>query len=165
MNKILAFSFSFLLLSACGADSTTSDTFNLDVEILLEGDEYPATSNFGKSIKIIRNNDELINAWILLSNDEIPEINFSNNFVVLYSQGEINISECSKDLYFDSIYAKKNKSNIINLEFENRMNCMPENSVCSDVYIAAHPFKLIKISDDSSLDILFNESYIEETCN
>lgn len=164
--KLLLFSVMAILLQGCGSDSKSSiDSEILDAEILLEGNAQPRSSNYGKKLVILNNNEDLSAVWDEYTTDLLPDIDFSNNVVVYYFGGEVNLNECVKKLQLDNITSFTDDHGVINIELSNTLNCVEPDLICTDDFISAHPFKIVNIHAENKVGVVIIENYIEDECN
>jgi hypothetical protein len=156
----------FLCLLGCDSESNSfGDGYSsTGVEILDEGNAPLTGMDSKKGILVIDNEDDLATHWYDYSVESLPNVDFQNELVVIYDRGTIDFNACSEEPTVSGVSASVDAHNRVTLlDIELTRVCVDPEVNCTAEYIAARPYKILKLA--RTRDIFVSENYNEQNCN
>lgn len=116
LRLIFSFTFCAIFLQGCGASSSAQESSaqeNSDpvpVRELEKGNQPLSGTQGRKMLTTIRSEVEFASLWFDYTNEDLPEIDFHSNVVVLYDRGFIDLNHCG------SLASKMYLQNILTIQ-------------------------------------------------
>lgn len=118
---------------------------NLAVLTLNEG-THPVAGNSGpRQLRVFRGEADLAAAWYDYTADDLPDVDFSQNTVVLYDRGTTNLNHCGAVASLDRVTATEFQDGIALVTFHLRQVCNA-NIACAAYVDPGRPYTFVSVS-------------------